>query len=279
MATRPRVAELFAPFDLHTLLIEIGVAMAIAVLLMFAVWLLSLRIRNAGIVDVAWSGCFTLLAWVYAALGNGWLPRRLAIAALVSLWSLRLTLHLWRRVAHLHPSEDSRYEELRSRWSPHVAVKFLLFFEVQALLDVVLSMPYAIASLNSTPAFRPVEIAGAIIFLVAFLGEAVADHQLSAFKRNPANHNRTMRAGLWHFSRHPNYFFEWLIWVAWFVIACGSPWGLVTIYCPLLMLHFLLHVTGVPMAEAQSLKSRGDEYRRYQKVTSRFIPLPSRERS
>ena len=271
------MTELFAPLDVHALLIQTGAATAISVLLMFAVWLLSLRIRNAGIVDVAWAGCFTLLAWVYALLGGGWLPRRLAIAAMVSLWSLRLTVHLWRRVAGMHPSEDTRYEELRSRWSPNVGAKFLLFFEVQALLDVVLSVPYAISSLNARPSFRPVEIAGVILFLIAFLGEATADHQLSAFKRDPANRGRTMRHGLWRYSRHPNYFFEWLIWVAWFVIAAGSPWGLVTLYCPLLMLHFLLNVTGVPMAEAQSLKSRGDEYRSYQKATSRFIPLPARE--
>ena len=269
----------FAPLDSRALLIEASVATAMALLLMLGVWLLSMRIHNAGIVDVAWSSSFTLLAWVYAWLGTGWLPRRLAVAALVSLWSLRLTLHLWQRVAALHPREDSRYEELRNKWTPNTSIKFLLFFEVQALLAVVLSLPYALASLNARPAFHPLEIAGAVLFLAALCGEALADHQLSAFKHDPASHGRTMREGLWRYSRHPNYFFEWLIWVAWFVIAAGSPWGLITVYCPLLMLHFLLNVTGVPMAEAQSLKSRGDEYRSYQKVTSRFIPLPSKDRS
>ncbi len=269
----------FAPLDSHALLIEAGVAVLLAVLLMLGVWLLSQRIHNAGIVDVAWSGCFTLLAWIYAWLGTGWLPRRLAIAVLVSLWSLRLTLHLWRRVAALHPREDSRYEELRRKWTPNTGIKFLLFFQVQALLAVVLSLPYALASLNGRTTFHPLEIGGAILFAVALIGEASADHQLSAFKHDPANHGRTMDQGLWRYSRHPNYFFEWLIWVAWFVMAAGSPWGLVTVYCPLLMLHFLLNVTGVPMAEAQSLKSRGEEYRRYQRMTSRFIPLPPRGRS
>ena len=269
----------FAPLDGHALLIEAGVATTIAVLLMLGVWLLSERIHNAGIVDVAWSGSFTLLAWAYAWIGNGWLPRRLAVAALVSLWSLRLTLHLWRRVAALHPQEDSRYQELRRKWTPNTGLKFLLFFEVQALLAVVLSLPYALASLNERPVFHSLEIGGAILFLIALFGEALADHQLSVFKHDPAGHGRTMRDGLWRYSRHPNYFFEWLIWVSWFVIAAGSPWGLVTVYCPLLMLHFLLNVTGVPMAEAQSLKSRGDEYRSYQKVTSRFVPLPPKDRS
>lgn len=266
----------FAAIDTHTLWIEAGWALAVAVALMIGVWLLSQRIHNAGIVDVAWSLSFTLLASIYAWIGSGWLPRRIAMVSLVSLWSLRLTIHLWRRVAALHPKEDGRYEELRKKWNPNTGIKFLLFFQAQALLAVMLSIPYALVSLNARPSFHPLEIAGALLFLGAWFGEALADHQLSVFTRDPAHRGHTMRSGLWRYSRHPNYFFEWLIWVGWFVMAAGSPWGLVTIYCPLLMLHFLLNVTGVPMAEAGSLKSRGDEYRSYQRVTSRFVPLPPR---
>lgn len=269
--------ELFGPLDGHTLRIQLTAGLGIIMLAMGGVWLLSRRIHNAGIVDVAWSASFTILSSLYAWLGTGWLPRRVAVAVIASCWSLRLTLHLWQRVRRLHPAEDSRYEELRKRWAPNVEWKFLIFFEAQAVLSVMLSVPYALVTLNGRRSFGTLELAGALLWLIAFAGEAVADRQLDRFKNDPANHGRTMDLGLWRYSRHPNYFFEWMIGVAWFVIAAGSPWGLVTIYCPLLMLHFLLNVTGVPMAEEQSLKSRGDEYRRYQRVTSRFIPMPSKE--
>ena len=96
--------------------------------------------------------------------------------------------------------------------------------------------------------------------------------QLKQFKANPANKGRVCQAGLWNFSRHPNYFFEWLVWVAFFLFALGSPWGWVTIYCPALMLFFLLKVTGIPMTEELAVKTKGDAYREYQRTTSVFVP-------
>jgi steroid 5-alpha reductase family enzyme len=271
------VSFALAPIDSGMLLRELGVALLLAVVLMLLVWVLSLRIHNAGIVDVAWSGCFTLIASLYVVMGDGYLPRRLLMAAMVSVWSLRLTFHLWRRVGKLHPHEDSRYEELRSKWSGNTDRKFFFFFEFQALLNVALSVPFALASINSSAAIRWVEWAGAVLWIACVLGEAIADRQLSRFKSDPANRGKTMKGGLWRYSRHPNYFFEWLIWCSYFLFASGSPWGFATIYCPLLMLHFLLNVTGVPMAEEQSLRSRGDDYRRYQEATSRFFPWFSKE--
>ena len=107
---------------------------------------------------------------------------------------------------------------------------------------------------------------------MALAGESAADRQLEAFRRDPANRGKTCRVGLWRVSRHPNYFFEWLVWVAYFVFALASPWGWVTIYCPALMLFFLFRVTGIPATEAQALKSRGEDYRQYQRTTSAFFP-------
>jgi steroid 5-alpha reductase family enzyme len=113
--------------------------------------------------------------------------------------------------------------------------------------------------------------------LAAITGEALADAQLAAFKRDAANRGRVCEAGLWRYSRHPNYFFEWLIWVAYFVFAVGSPWGWVALIGPASILYLLLRVTGIPMTEEQSLRSRGDAYRRYQRTTSAFIPwLPKK---
>jgi steroid 5-alpha reductase family enzyme len=112
---------------------------------------------------------------------------------------------------------------------------------------------------------------------VGLPGEAVADAQLARCKRDPSRRGRTCREGLWRYSRHPNYFFEWVIWVGFFVVALGSPWGWTTVIAPALMLHLLLHVTGIPAAEAASLRSRGDEFRHYQQTTSAFVPWPPRD--
>ncbi|MEO5959624.1 MAG: DUF1295 domain-containing protein, partial [Opitutaceae bacterium] len=122
------------------------------------------------------------------------------------------------------------------------------------------------------PAISPLEIGGAALWLVAIGGEALADAQLAAFKRAPANKGQVCDTGLWRASRHPNYFFEWLVWVAYFVFALASPWGWFAIVGPASILYLLLRVTGIPMTEEQSVRSKGDAYRRYQQTTSAFIP-------
>ena len=113
---------------------------------------------------------------------------------------------------------------------------------------------------------------GCALWLVALGGETLADRQLAAFKDDPANRGKVCDSGLWRYSRHPNYFFEWLVWVSFFLFALPSPWGWTTIFAPALMLFFLLRVTGIPYTEQQSLRSKGDAYRAYQRVTSPFIP-------
>ena len=126
--------------------------------------------------------------------------------------------------------------------------------------------------LNPAPQLHALELAGAALWLLALGGEALADAQLAAFKRDSANKGRVCAVGLWRFSRHPNYFFEWLIWVAFFVFALGSPRGWVAIIGPASILYLLLRVTGIPLTEEQALRSKGDAYRRYQQTTSAFIP-------
>ena len=116
--------------------------------------------------------------------------------------------------------------------------------------------------------------AGAALALASIAGEVTADTQLAVWKGNPANKGKTARNGLWGWSRHPNYFFEWLHWVAWAVIAFSSPYGWVAIFVPVFLFVLLFKVTGIPETEAQSLRSRGDDYRRYQEEVSVFVPLP-----
>ncbi len=240
---------------------------------MFVLWAIHVRRKDAGLVDPGWSAGIGIVALLYAAFGPGWEPRRAAVAAMGLIWSVRLTLHLARRMRG--KPEEGRYRALRAEWDAKgydVPRRFLVFFLAQGVLDVFLSLPMLLAVLNPTPRFSAWEVAGALLWLVAVAGESAADAQLERFKADPSNRGKTCDAGLWRYSRHPNYFFEWLVWVAWWVFALGSPWGAAAVVCPALMLFFLLRVTGIPATEEQALRSRGDEYRRYQRTTSAFVP-------
>jgi steroid 5-alpha reductase family enzyme len=247
-------------------------ALAGLCLIFAGVYWLARRIDNYGIVDIAWSYAFAVLALYYALLAPGWPARKALIASMAVLWSLRLGTHLYRRVMGHHPVEDGRYVQLRKDWAGVFASKMFGFFQLQAGSVVLLGVAFFIISLNPSPRFHPLEIAGAILWLLALAGESLADRQLAAFKHDPANRGKVCDAGLWRHSRHPNYFFEWLIWVAYFVVALASPFGWVAIIGPASILYLLLRVTGIPLTEEQSLRSRGDAYRRYQQTTSAFVP-------
>ena len=237
-----------------------------------AIYAIARRMDNYGIVDIAWSYAFGVLALFYAAAARGWLPRRLLIATLVVLWSLRLGTHLYIRVIGHHPTEDGRYQEMRQRWSANFAQKMIVFYQQQAVSVVILGLPFLLIARNPSPHFHPLEIAGTVLWLIAILGESTADSQLKSFKKNPSNKGKVCDIGLWACSRHPNYFFEWCIWVAYFIFACASPWGWLSVICPAAMLYLLLRVTGIPMTEEQSLRSRSDAYRDYQRRVSSFVP-------
>jgi steroid 5-alpha reductase family enzyme len=231
-------------------------------------------IDNYGIVDIAWSYAFSALAAAYALFGSGWPVRRALVAAMVLVWSLRLGTHLLVRIARKHPVEDGRYAQLRRDWARGFALRMGGFFQLQALSIVLLGIPFLAACSNPDPSLGTLEWAGAALWLLAVSGEALADAQLSMFKRGSGNAGKVCDAGLWRYSRHPNYFFEWLIWVSYFVFGCASPWGWLGILSPACILYLLLRVTGIPMTEEQSIRSKGDAYRRYQQRTSAFVPMP-----
>lgn len=235
-------------------------------------YLLCRRLDNYGFVDVAWSYSFALIAIFYGALAAGWPPRRLILVTMAGLWSLRLGTHLGKRVAGHHPIEDGRYVQLRKDWAGNFGLRMFGFFQLQAASVVLLGVPFLLPVLNPATGLHPWEIAGAGLWLLALTGESLADAQLADFKRDPANKGRVCDVGLWHYSRHPNYFFEWLIWVSYFVFALGSPWGWLAVIGPASILYLLLRVTGIPLTEEQSLRSKGDAYRRYQATTSAFTP-------
>jgi steroid 5-alpha reductase family enzyme len=240
------------------------------VFVFFATWLLCLRLKNYGFVDVAFSYGMTLLAPLYAWSGTGTLERKLVFTGVGLAWSLRLGTYLLVRVAGHHPKEDSRYEALRERWSgPWM---FLLFFEMQAVLVVIFSLPFLFSAFNPAPELRVSEMVGLAVAGLALLGESLADIQMQRFKRNPANSGEVCQVGLWNYSRHPNYFFESMIWWGLALAALSSPSGWICVICPLMMLYFLLRVTGIPLTEEYAIKRRGERYREYQRTTSAFVP-------
>jgi steroid 5-alpha reductase family enzyme len=244
--------------------------------LMISFWILSLLIKNAGVIDIGWALSLVLLACFYAIKADGFLPRSALIVLMVAFWGFRLSMLLVTRLLR-EQHEDKRYQKLRADWKPYVELKFLALFEVEAILALTLSIPFLLTAVNPRPELQLIEICAVFIWLGGFAGEVIADEQLKRFKSDVSNKGKTCDVGLWYYSRHPNYFFEWLMWCAYFIFALGSPWGWVSVICPFIMYHFLINVTGVPFAEAQSLMTRGEEYRRYQQSTSMFIPLPKRK--
>lgn len=248
------------------------IAAFILVALFLFTWLLSVKLDNYSFVDVTWALSFAPVAAWYGVRGAGWQPRRVVIAVLVALWSLRLGVYLWRRVANHHPKEDVRYAVLREKWKAGPARAFLWFFLAQAVLVWLLMLPVYLITQQTATAFHWMEYLGLAVWLGALLGEGIADAQLAAFKRSNQDPMAICQAGLWHYSRHPNYFFQSLLWCGLFLIALPAPWGWTAIIAPVSMLHFLLNVTGIPLTEKLSIEKRGDAYRDYQRTTSAFVP-------
>jgi steroid 5-alpha reductase family enzyme len=242
-----------------------------AAVLMTLLWVWHLRLRNAGLVDVGWAVSVSGLALFYGVFGAGDPRRRALMATMMVIWGARLAWYLLHDRVLGRP-EDGRYADLRARGSYAASGNFFPFFQAQALAAVLLSIPALIAALNPDPSLSGVEVAAVGVWVVALVGESVADRQLEHFKAQPGNRGRTCRVGLWRYSRHPNYFFEWLIWVAYALFASASPYGWIAVACPLLMLYLLFRVTGVPATEAQALRTRGDDYRQYQATTRAFVP-------
>lgn len=256
-------------------LLPVWGAIALAIV-MLAGWARQRTTRNAGIVDVLWAAGLGGLALLYAVQASGWLPRRVLVAVLVIGWALRLSLHLAARVRR--EPEDGRYAELRRRLGSRFDRTVLWYFLGQAALAVVLSLAFLVPSAAASEGFAGRDALAVAIWIVALAGEALADRQLRAWRASPESAGRTCRVGLWRYSRHPNYFFEWLHWLAYPVLSIGLPLGWAVWLAPALMLYLVLKVTGIPPTEEQSLRSRGDDYRSYQETTNAFFPGPTRRR-
>lgn len=243
--------------------------------LMAALWLVQRRTKDAGIVDVGWAAGLACTAVFAALTGPGNLPTRILIGVAGGVWGFRLAWHILSdRV--LKGGEDGRYAQWRERLGPKVDRVFFVFFQAQAGFIVVLCAPFLLAARREE--FGPVfglawlQAAGGMLWLLAKIGETIADEQLKSWKADSANRGRTCRRGFWKYSRHPNYFFEWLIWCSFALVATAAPWGWIGWIAPAFMLFLITRVTGIPPTEKRAVASRGDDYRRYQQETSAFFP-------
>jgi len=228
------------------------------------------RTGDAGIVDFGWTAGLGFAALFYGIVAEGDFAFRLGLVLVACPWSFRLAAYILRdRV--MGREEDGRYQMLREGWGSAAPIRFALFFAFQALLVGLFSLIFLVVATRTGP-FGWVNYMGIALGWLAIGGEGLADRQLSRWRLAPENKGKTCREGLWRYSRHPNYFFEWLHWWAYVLLAMGSNLAWLTLAGPLLMLLFLYRVTGIPYTEKQALKSRGDDYRRYQASTSPFFP-------
>jgi steroid 5-alpha reductase family enzyme len=249
------------------------IAWAAMAVMMVGLWYVQYRTSNAGIVDIAWSFGTGLCAIGFAAASPGDAMRRGLLCGMAGIWAARLGFYLIRRV--FSEAEDGRYRMLREKWGERTQPMLFGFFQVQALWAALFALPM-LAAARGNGSLGARDAIAVALWVVSVAGESMADAQMGRFRADPAHRGQVCRDGLWGWSRHPNYFFEWIHWFAYPLMAGVSPFAWVAWAGPCLMLFFLTKVTGIPVTEARSLISRPETYRAYQREVSAFIPLPPR---
>lgn len=220
-------------------------------------------------IDFFWSSSFIVIIFinqVYNYKTSGQINFRI-IELLYVIWSLRLSSHLYYRIKR--SGEDKRYIELIKKWKIWYGLNFFILFQIESLLAVILSIPLFLTYTDHSPLTTYISV---FIFILAISGETLADKQLSDFIKDKDKKSKVCNKGLWRYSRHPNYFFEWLIWVSYAVYSLNSSYWWPGIIPSLIMFHMLTKVTGIPYAEQSSLLSKKEEYMKYQKQTNAFFP-------
>lgn len=240
---------------------------------MFLLWLVSLAVHDASIVDITWGPLFVLIAWVGYAVGDG-SPPALLVALLATAWGLRLGIHIGRR--NIGHGEDPRYVRMRERRPASFWIWSLFgVFALQGLIALVVSLPIQSLAAVGNDSIGVVSWVGVVVFLVGLAFETIGDAQLTKFKADPDSRGQVMDKGLWHYTRHPNYFGDSVVWWGLWLVAVGSGGAWWTLIGPALMTFMLVKVSGVAMTEADISKRRPG-YAEYIRRTSAFIPRPPR---
>lgn len=242
---------------------------AVLALVFTLAWAVQLKTQNAGMVDPVWSFGLGFLGALDAFLAQGDVTARVLVGVAAGLWGLRLGGHLWQRNAG--KPEDGRYRRFREEWGARANWNMFWFFQLQVVFALLLSLGFLVVCQRpDAPPHAAIALA-AVLWVLSIGGEALADLQLERFKADPAHRGRVCRTGLWRYSRHPNYFFECLHWPVYLVLAAGAPYWWLTLVPPAVMAFLLLKVSGIPLTEAQTAKTR-PEYAEYIRSTSAFIP-------
>lgn len=241
---------------------------------MLALWALSLKLRDSSIVDIFWGAGFVLIAWMTFFHAGGSTPRSALAAVLTTIWGVRLSAYLaWRNVGR---GEDPRYAAMRARHGAAWPLRSLfIVFGLQGALLWVVSLPVQEAIRAASPiGLGALDAIGVGLVAVGVLFETVGDWQLARFKADPANAGRLMDRGLWRYTRHPNYFGDFVTWWGLFCFgaAVGSAW---TVVGPIVMSVLLMRISGVPLTEQAMAKKPG--YDAYRRRTPAFFPWWPRE--
>jgi len=248
----------------HPVVVVLGICTAV----MLGGWLVGRRHRTPALTDLLWAACISASALYYGLVAEGAMLQRLLVAMMGGIGGFRLFMHLLQRML-IEPA-DARQRALRA---PRNALRMLGVFVAKGVSAALFSIPLYVAACN--PADRATEwtLAAAAVYLIGLSGEAYADVQLSLFRDQPRNHGRTCRRGLWRYSRHPNYFFAFVHWCSYALLAVGLPWPVwsLTLIAP--AATAIMAWRRIPVIEAEALHTRGDDYRAYQKTTSVLVPF------
>jgi steroid 5-alpha reductase family enzyme len=253
-------------------------------LVMSLAWAVEQRTGNSGWIDTIWTFGVGFVGVACALVplsadSPANLPRQCLVAIAIALWALRLGLYIAARTAGI--TDDPRYAALRRGWGASASWQMWFLVQKQAVVSIPLVLAIFIAAHCPAPSLRLQDGLAILIFVLAITGEGIADQQLRRFRRSSSGGRRICQSGLWRWSRHPNYFFEWLGWVGYPLVAIDLPggygWGWLALLAPACMYWLLAYVSGVPPLEEHMLRTRGDDFRVYQARTNAFFPWPSRE--
>jgi steroid 5-alpha reductase family enzyme len=257
-------------------------ALAFMALVMSLAWVVQKLAHNTGWVDAIWTFGMGVTGAAVAVIpvegDEAVMPlRRWIVAAMIALWALRLGTYIALRT--VGRPEDARYRTLRKKWGGGYQGRLFLFLQMQGPGAVMLAIAPYLAARAPRFDIGVQDVLGLLIWIVAVAGETIADDQMNRFRADPRNRGKICNTGLWRWSRHPNYFFEWLSWCAYPVIAISvdDPVTLLSLIAPALMYGVLNYFTGVPMLERE-LASRGKAFEDYKARTSTFLLLPPRRR-